>query len=195
MIDKVESGKKYRLIDKEGYASSPKYGSVNRQLLVDKDVFDENMCVVIQYVANGCGMTDGALVISPTEYRLFELVEENEMQPEEPKIITPETEVTIVITTTYGELARVYYVMGRVNGKQRGQALFATVANVLGDSNRSIYWENEPDHPIIDYRSVQEKWESLFFKSKEQQEKELAIKQKRDMITKLQKEIQELGGE
>lgn len=193
MIDKVESGKKYRLIDKEGYASSPKYGSANRQLLVDKDVFDENMCVVIQYVANGCGMTDGALVISPPEYRLFELVEENEMQPKEPKIITPETEVTI--TTTYGELARIYYALGDVNGKTRGKDVWTVVGDTLGDLGHSIYFGNEPNLPTVDYTSIQEKWESLFFKSREQQEKELAIKQKRDMIAKLQKEIQELGGE
>lgn len=115
------------------------------------------------------------------------------MQPKEQKIITPETEVTI--TTTYGELARVYYVMGKVAGKDRGRNLWWAVADLLGDSKHAIYFANEPNNPDIYYGPVQEKWESLFFKSKEQQQKELAIKQKRDMIVQLEKEIKELEGE
>ena len=38
------------------------------------------------------------------------------MENKEPKVITPETEVTI--TTTYGELAQVYFVMGVVTGRR-----------------------------------------------------------------------------
>ena len=79
MIDKVEVGKKYRLIDKEGYTSCPNNGNPNRRLIADKDIFDENMCVVITCVTKGCGLVHGNSVISPNEYHLFELVEENKM--------------------------------------------------------------------------------------------------------------------
>lgn len=191
MIDMVEVGKKYRLIDKDGWLN---YGgnSCHNASLLRRGVFDSDNCVIIdQLDGRGCGLVNYDVVISAKEFPFFELVEENEMGHEEPKIITPETEVTI--TTTYGELARVYYVMGAANGATH-KILWGKVADLLGDSDHSIYWGNKPKHSFINYFTVQEKWESLFFKSKEQQEKELAIKQKRDMIAQLEKEIEQLGG-
>lgn len=191
MIDKVEVGKKYRLINKEGWLTYGDNSQYNTGL-IKRGVFDSDGCVVIDKVHHvNYGFVGGNVVISAKEFPFFELVEEN-TKSEEPKIITPETEVTI--TTTYGELAKVYYVMGNVIDKKCSRMLWATVADILGDSNRSIYRENVPNNPMIDYRPVQKEWESLFFKSKEQQEKEVVIKQKRDMIAKLEKEIKELGG-
>lgn len=185
MIDKVEVGKKYRLINKEGYVSHPLLGNYNRQLIADKDIFDENICVVISRVNRGCGISNGVEVISTNEYHLFELVEENVMNSKEPKVITPETEVTI--TTTYGELARAYYVMGKANGKIHGNSLWTDISNLLGDTNRTIYWKNEPEHPTINYHLIQEEWESQIFRTKE-----IAIKQKRKMIAQLEEEIKQL---
>ena len=190
MIDKVEVGKKYRLIDKEAYTSCHMHGAYNRHLLTNKNVFDENMCVVISHVDSDCGISHDLNVIAPSEYYLFELVEENEIQSKEPKIITPETEVTI--TTTYGELAMAYCVVGRVTREARSKPLWAIIGDILGDSDNLIYAMNRPDFPTINYVSVQKQWESLFFKSKQEQEKELAIKEKLAMIAKLEKEIEEL---
>ena len=190
MIDKVEVGKKYRLIDKEGYLSYDHNSVYNANVL--GGCFDENLCVVVDEVNhNGWGMISGEYVISRGEFRFFELVEED-AQDEEPKVITPETQVTI--TTTYGELARVYYILGFSNGMSHGTCLWNLAASLLGDKDLTIYDAHRPEIGRIDYNSVQKKWESLFFKSKEQQEKELAIKQKQSMIAQLQKEIQELGG-
>ena len=192
MIDRLEVGKKYRLIDKEGYMSCKGNRNYNRQLLADRDVFDENACVVITTVLEGYGGRVGLdCVISPDEYRWFELVNEDNMENEEQKVITPETEVTI--TTTYGELARAYFVMGAVTGRRA--TLWKTVGDLLGDNSRSIYTEFNPvtNIMIIDYEVHQEDWEALFFKPKEQQEKELAIKQKREMIAELEKEIMRLN--
>lgn len=76
MIDRVEAGKKYRLIDKESYVTGHNNAYFNYRLLTDKDIFDENMCVVIQYVDKGYGKVDRKAVISPNEYHMFELVEE-----------------------------------------------------------------------------------------------------------------------
>ena len=196
MIDEIEVGKKYRLIDKEAYTSCHMHSAYNRRLLKDKHIFDENMCVVITHVDSDYGISHDMNVIAPSEYHLFELVEEEKEDvkvSEKPKTITPETEVTV--TTTYGELARAYYVMGNVNGKVHGELLWSIIGNLLGDSSRSIYFANEPKDQSIDYRSVQEKWESLFFKSKEQQEKEMVINEKRALIAKLENEIKELEGE
>lgn len=188
MINEIEVGKKYRLIDKEGYMSSKYNGNYNRRLLATVGVFDENMCVVITAEREGCGSTAGMYsVISPNEYHLFELVDEDSMENKEPKVITPETEVTI--TTTYGELARAYFVMGAVTGRRA--TLWKTVGDLLGDSSRSIYTEFNPVTNImtIDYEEHQEDWEALFFKSKEQQEKELVINHKLKLIEELKKEI------
>ena len=184
MINEIEVGKKYRLIDIEGFVTCKGNGNYNRRLLNDKNVFDENMCVVITTEREGCGGTDEfEYIISPNEYHLFELVNE------EPKVITPETEVTI--TTTYGELARAYFVMGSVTGRRGEATLWKAIGNLLGDKSRSNYTKFNPvaDLMVIDYAKYQEDWEALFFKSKEQQEKELAIKQKREMIEELKKEI------
>ena len=40
MINEIEVGKKYRLIDKEGYMSSKYNGNYNRRLLATVGVFD-----------------------------------------------------------------------------------------------------------------------------------------------------------
>ena len=76
MIDKVEVGKKYRLINKEGYVSDTPHGWYNRKLLTATTIFDENMCVVIERVGNKHGVVNGEVVITPAHYPLFELVEE-----------------------------------------------------------------------------------------------------------------------
>lgn len=197
MINKVEVGKKYRLIDKQGYVSCKLNGSLNKHLVAE-GCFDSDLCVVIDEVDNGgWGKSSGNFVISTNEYRFFELVTDESPTEEISKEITPETEVTI--TTTYGELARVYCVIGRVNGITPNKNLFAIAGNLLGDEDRSAYRKihsiTNTLPNLINYNSIQKEWESLFFKSKEQQEKEMAIKEKRAVIAKLEKEIKELEGE
>lgn len=82
MINEIEVGKKYRLIDIEGFMTCKGNGNYNRRLLNDKNVFDENMCVVITTERGGCGGTDEfEYIILPNEYHLFELVgEDNEQE-------------------------------------------------------------------------------------------------------------------
>lgn len=192
MIDEVEVGKKYRLIDKEAYTSGHMHSEYNRRLLNNKHIFDENMCVVISHVDSDYGISHDYNIIAPSEYCLFELVEENEMKTEESEVITPGTTTEVTFTISYGELARAYYAVGKVNGTTHGKSLWSIIGNLLGDTDYSIYLENNPDHSTINYIQVQKDWESLFFKSKEQQQKELAIKDKRALIAKLENEIEEL---
>ena len=75
MIDKVQLGKKYRLIDVECFLGglNPIY---NRHLL-DAGVFDSEDCVVIDEVDDGLGYCWGIPVIHKDEYKYFELIEEN----------------------------------------------------------------------------------------------------------------------
>lgn len=200
MIEKVEAGKKYRLIDKEGYCSYSSNAGYNRSLLKEEQYFDKKLCVVIDEVDDEVwGKVKGEYVISREEYPFFELVEEDDVGTEESKVITtdkeaitPYTEVTI--TTTYGELARVYYVTGRVNGRDYGKSVWSIAKDLLDDESSSIYWGNKPNLELINYHAVQEQWEALFFKTKEQQEKEIVIKEKRAMIAQLEKQIEQLGG-
>lgn len=78
MINEIEVGKKYRLIDKEGFVTFKGSEDYNRRLLNDKNVFDENTCVVITVECGGFGGNDAKkYIISPNEYHLFELVGED----------------------------------------------------------------------------------------------------------------------
>lgn len=78
MIDEIEVGKKYRLIDVEGFVTFKGHAEYNRRLLSNKDVFDENLCVVITTEGEGYGGNDEKThIISPNEYHLFELVGED----------------------------------------------------------------------------------------------------------------------
>lgn len=73
MIDKVEVGKKYRLIDKEAYLSS----HPNNSKILASGIFDDNLCVVINSTRNGHAYHESCSVnsiISPDEYKCFELV-------------------------------------------------------------------------------------------------------------------------
>lgn len=81
MINEFVEGKKYRLIDVEGFVTCKNNGNYNRRLLNDKSIFDEDMCVVITMWVYGCGGTDEkAYIILPNEYHLFELVEDDNEQ-------------------------------------------------------------------------------------------------------------------
>lgn len=78
MIYEIEEGKKYRLIDVEGFVTFKGSEDYNRRLLSNKDVFDENLCVVITTEGGGFGGNDEKkYIISPDEYHLFELVGED----------------------------------------------------------------------------------------------------------------------
>lgn len=193
MIDKVEAGKKYRLIDAHAYVNDSRSRAYNK-IIIEKGYFDVGLCVVIDEVnEDGYGKSSGEYIISQDEREFFELVEEND-EVQEPKEVTPETEVTITIT--YGELLRAYCVMGGVNGPSTDKDLFFIAGNLLDDKDRSKY---RKIHSIantlpalINYNSIREEWESLFFKSKEQRKKEIAIEQKRKMIAELEQEIKQL---
>lgn len=82
MINEIEVGKKYHLIDIEGFVTCKTHGNYNQRLLNDKNVFDENMCVIITTEHEGCGGTDEKeYIILPNEYHFFELVgEDNEQE-------------------------------------------------------------------------------------------------------------------
>jgi hypothetical protein len=73
MIDKLEAGKTYRLIDKEGYLSE-----TDRDYIYNKHFKDD--CVTIDLVTS-CGQgdirgEDEWWIITEPEYKFFELVDE-----------------------------------------------------------------------------------------------------------------------
>ena len=72
MIDKLEAGKTYRLIDKEGYLSE-----TDRDYIFEKHF--KNYCVKIDSVTiHGQGDIDGEeayFIITESEYEYFELVD------------------------------------------------------------------------------------------------------------------------
>lgn len=66
-MDKLEAGKTYRLIDKEGYLHSH-----SKNVKFYKDHFKDD-CVTIAYLVHGAGMVHGNGVIYPREYKFFEV--------------------------------------------------------------------------------------------------------------------------
>lgn len=108
--------------------------------------------------------------------------------------IRPEDEVTI--TTTYGELARVYAVMGHVNGKDFSKTLWQISKEMLSDTTHDIYDEhlNTKDvYEVIDYSEYQEKWINALFNKKTEQQ--LQIEALEETIRKAAEQIKKLKGE
>jgi hypothetical protein len=78
MIDKLEAGKTYRLIDKAGYLDSAE----SREYLYNK--YFKNDCVKVDLVTNfGEGDITGEnyYVITKDEYKFFELIQEHSPLP------------------------------------------------------------------------------------------------------------------
>lgn len=102
----------------------------------------------------GNGILNGIIVIFEHEMNLFK---EKKMN------IKPEDEVTIA--TTYGELARAYAVLGKVNGKDYGSALWSKIATML-DPSEEVYSkiiDNKTFGQLSDYNSIQSGWLDLLF--------------------------------
>ena len=185
MIDKIEAGKTYRLIDKEGYIEK-----CEANLIFYMGLFQED-CIKIERVGEkGEGLVSNDLpgvtdvAISRCEYKYFELVEDK------PKPIRPEDEVTI--TTTYGDLARAYALLGRAKGKTFGdESLFSKIAVLIDPYGEKYDNFNFPDDAyMLDYYSYQQKWLDTLFPQKTEQE--VAIEEKQKEIDRLEKEIKEL---
>lgn len=119
----------------------------------------------------------------------IELVKDN-------KKISPEDEVTI--TTTYGELAKVYAVMGCVNGKDYGKNIFNTVANILDPSQSrydNVIYTKIPKTARLEYVEYQDKWIKALFgeqESEEEKAKALKIKELEESINNAKKQLEEL---
>lgn len=183
MLTKLEAGKTYRCIDLEGYLNSH---HCNEEIWYQHSV---NGCYTIDALDHAFrgynGLIEDTIVINTDAMKFFELVE-GDINVNNNNI-TPETEVTI--TTTYGDLAAVYYVMGKSNGREYGASLW-DIAKGLLDLDQVIYNNNHDmiKHGIIKYVDIQKEWEDLLFKPSE---KDLKKKEQQDKIDKLKKELAE----
>lgn len=117
------------------------------------------------------------------------------------KRIKPEDEVTI--TTTYGDLALIYALLGPTNGKTFGKEHPWSIAkNLLGDIYQNKYEEFFMSGDVdrydkygikhINYVSWQDKWINHLFQQETEQEKK--IRELEETISKATKQIEELKG-
>lgn len=105
------------------------------------------------------------------------------------KKIKPEDSVTI--TTTYGELAAAYAILGRENGETIGsKSLFRAISELI-DPNQKVYREqydamlNSPD-----YYTFQPQWLAALFSQETEQQKQ--IKELEATIKKASEQLSEL---
>lgn len=155
-LTKLEAGKTY--VFKDEY---------NKQEWLDHSV--GNYRVLHQYnegftidtVTLGSGFIGTTNVIIKDELKYFKLKEEKIMQ--QPKHIRPEDEVTI--TTTYGELARAYAILGKVGGMSYGTGLWSIIGELI-DGAGSVYdrmvWRKDLEE-AGSYSKYQKEWLAALF--------------------------------
>lgn len=172
MITKLESGKKYKIIDKEGYFS---YHSLNKKYF-EKYAIDDCFVGMVDKDGN-LRDNNGYILISEVEAKFFELVEEE-------GVLTLDTELSF--TATCKDWLLVYCLLSNVTQKT-GYDLFVELCEKLKISRKvdSILSTIGNDVWLRDTSNVEEAWLESFKNND-------AIAEKRKQIEKLQKEIQEL---
>lgn len=172
MITKLEAGKKYKIIDKEGYYRS----SHNNSWFFEEYAIDG--CFIGNKVDGfGSLWRDGHMLIGKAEAKFFELVEEEE-------VLTLDTELSF--TATCKDWLLVYCLLANVV-QERGGYLFNEVGDKLKIPNQvnDIILDTNHDVWLRDTSSVEEAWLKSF-------KNDNALSEKRKQIEKLQKEIKEL---
>lgn len=134
---------------------------------------------------DGC-YEDGNTVILIDEMKYFKLKEENVMP------INTEDEVTI--TTTYRELARVYAILGKVDGAPFS-SLFNQVVALLDPDYKKYSKLIQPIDKldVLNYYSYQFSWEALLFSGQETQQ-QIQIRELREQAEALLQKAKELEG-
>lgn len=105
----------------------------------------------------------------------------------------------VTITITLAELAKAYAVLGKVYDRNEGESLYSIAQGVL-DPEGVIYWDldnrdlMEKCTPSIDYCSIQDKWEDLFFEP-EEADIQRKIRELKETAAKIQQQIKELEEE
>lgn len=176
------AGQVYECIDVESYKNNCSGNDWRLRKLAVNNRF------TLTSVNPSGGFVLGNPVISNNELRFFKLVEDKE--------ITPEGKVTLTIS--YRELARVYLIMGKVNGDTHGdkKTVFKQAKELL-DPDLSKWGEMSKSFGGINYYPSQDKWESMIFgdtahASYEKQKKQEMIDKLKRELEQAQKELDEM---
>lgn len=154
-LTKLEAGKTYVFKDEDAKEAWLSRYSCNKQ---QYDLFYNNG-FTIEYVYKGIqGETGQRIVIGSDELQYFKLKEDETMQQH--KHIRPEDEVTI--TTTYGELAKVYLLLANSNGIC-GFTTFTECQRIFDDEDsvklEQVYFKFNVD----DYCGIESEWLKILF--------------------------------
>lgn len=126
---KLEAGKTYVFKDE---LACILWSDIDENDYIRSEFYDDGFAIDEVYEDDGY-ICDNC-VIGMDELQYFKLKEEKTMQ--QPKHIRPDDEVTI--TTTYGELARAYAVLGKVGGRPYGADLWSIIGDIIDDFG-SVY--------------------------------------------------------
>ena len=102
---------------------------------------------------------------------------------------------SITITTTYGELAKVYAVVGRMNGEDFGESLFYIISNLMDEDDKALDSNIRPDSwkDLGNYYSYQKQWlEAIFPACKQKTEAQLKLEELQRTIEDAQRQIEQL---
>lgn len=133
----------------------------------------------------------------PEEGQLQHLITYNQLMEEAgmtKKKVRPEDEVTI--TTTYGELAKAYAILGRVNGHNYGEDLWVSASRILGEmSGYKAYatLEHQDIATRANYNSYQDQWIETIFGS-QKTKAQIAVENLRKKAEELLTQAKELEG-
>lgn len=97
-------------------------------------------------------------VLHGSEAHYFKLKEEETIQ--QPKHIRPEDEVTI--TTTYGELAKIYLLLAKTNGIG-GFITFMECKRIFDDEDRVKLNQVYSKFNLYDYSGIESEWLKILF--------------------------------
>jgi hypothetical protein len=105
---------------------------------------------------------------------------------------------SITITTTYGELAKAYAVIGRMNGEDFGENLFSTISKLMDEGDKVLDSNIRPDSwkDLGNYYSYQKQWlEAIFPAYKQKTEAQLKLEELQKTIEDAQRQIEQLKEE
>lgn len=152
-LAKLEAGKTYVFKDE---LACILWSDIDENDYIRSEFYDDGFAIDEVYEGDGY-IWDNCIIIAD-ELKYFKLKEEETMQ--QPKHLRPEDEV--MITTTYGELAKVYLLVAKSNG-HAGFGTFEKCKQLFGDKDGDKLDQIYHKFSIDNYCGIESEWLKILF--------------------------------